>query len=114
MSIHKVRWLLVGLACMALWPAHAPAQGTHARTLGINSTPTFVIGEKIVPGAISLKKLKRLIATARDIGGSVCVGFGVTLDASPLRAWRIVRCLLFPSVGCAQERNLQICGTYQR
>ena len=85
-----------------------------ARTLGINATPTFVIGEKIVPGAISLKKLKRLIATARDIGGSVCVGFGVTLDASPLRAWRIVRCLVVPSMRCAQERNLQICGTYRR
>ncbi len=27
MTIHKAKWLLVGLACLALWPAHAPAQG---------------------------------------------------------------------------------------
>ncbi len=26
MTIHKAKWLLVGLACLAFWPAHAPAQ----------------------------------------------------------------------------------------
>ncbi len=27
MITHKTRWLLVGLVCLALWPAHASAQG---------------------------------------------------------------------------------------
>ncbi len=27
MTTHKTRWLLVGLVCLALWPAHASAQG---------------------------------------------------------------------------------------
>ena len=36
-----------------------------ATTLGINGTPTYVIGDKIVPGAVGLKTMKRLIALAR-------------------------------------------------
>ena len=36
-----------------------------ATTLGILGTPAFVIGDKIVPGAVSLKTMKRLIARAR-------------------------------------------------
>ncbi len=27
MITHKTRWWLVGLVCLALWPAHASAQG---------------------------------------------------------------------------------------
>ena len=27
MITHKTRWLLVGLVCLALWSAHASAQG---------------------------------------------------------------------------------------
>ncbi len=27
MTIHTAKWLLVGLACLAPWPARAPAQG---------------------------------------------------------------------------------------
>ncbi len=27
MTKHKTRWLLVGLVCLTLWPAHASAQG---------------------------------------------------------------------------------------
>ena len=27
MITHKTKWLLVGLVCLALWPAHASAQG---------------------------------------------------------------------------------------
>ena len=27
MKIHNANWLLVGLVFLALWPAHAPAQG---------------------------------------------------------------------------------------
>ncbi len=37
-----------------------------ARALGISGTPAFVIGDRIVPGAIDLPALKRLIARARS------------------------------------------------
>ncbi len=36
-----------------------------ARTLGINGTPSFVIGDQLVPGAVELDTLKRLVARAR-------------------------------------------------
>lgn len=36
-----------------------------AEELGINGTPSFVIGNKIVPGAVDLDTLKKLIAEAR-------------------------------------------------
>ncbi|MCZ6862608.1 MAG: DsbA family protein [Alphaproteobacteria bacterium] len=37
-----------------------------ARALDINGTPAFVIGDTLVPGAIDLKTLQRLVAKARD------------------------------------------------
>ena len=36
-----------------------------ARELGINGTPSFVIGDQIVPGAVSLETLKELVRQAR-------------------------------------------------
>lgn len=36
-----------------------------AEALGINGTPAFVIGNTVVPGAVDLKTLRRLIAEAR-------------------------------------------------
>ncbi len=36
-----------------------------AAALDVHGTPTFVIGKEIVPGAIDLKNLQRLIAAAR-------------------------------------------------
>jgi protein-disulfide isomerase len=36
-----------------------------ARSLEINGTPTFVIGDQLVPGAVDLDTLRRLIAEAR-------------------------------------------------
>ncbi len=36
-----------------------------ARALGINGTPSFVIGDQLIPGAVSLDTLKELIARAR-------------------------------------------------
>ncbi len=36
-----------------------------ARLLGINGTPSFVIGDQLIPGAVSLDTLKELIARAR-------------------------------------------------
>jgi protein-disulfide isomerase len=38
---------------------------TLAAALDVHGTPTFVIGKEIVPGAIDLKNLQRLIAAAR-------------------------------------------------
>ena len=50
-----------------------PAIQTHidrnlalARALNINGTPGFVIGEQIVPGAVDLATLERLIREARE------------------------------------------------
>ena len=41
-----------------------------ADALRIRGTPAFVIGDKVIPGAVSLKALKRYIAEARaDLGG---------------------------------------------
>lgn len=37
-----------------------------ARTLGINGTPGFVVGRQLVPGAVDLDTLKRLVAEARQ------------------------------------------------
>ena len=39
-----------------------------ARTLGINGTPAFVIGDTLVPGAVGGDRLKELIARARSRG----------------------------------------------
>lgn len=36
-----------------------------AQSLGINGTPAFVIGEELAPGAISMDKLKEMVAAAR-------------------------------------------------
>jgi protein-disulfide isomerase len=36
-----------------------------AETLGINGTPTYVVGENVVPGAIGLANLRKQIETAR-------------------------------------------------
>jgi protein-disulfide isomerase len=42
-------------------------RGNHelARALGMAGTPTFVIGDRIIPGALSADDLKQLIAQAR-------------------------------------------------
>ena len=37
-----------------------------ARALGITGTPSFVIGDQLIPGAISLEALRKLIAQARS------------------------------------------------
>ncbi len=37
-----------------------------ARTLGINGTPSFVIGDKIIPGAVSLDELRQTVTAARS------------------------------------------------
>jgi len=39
-----------------------------ATALGITGTPGFVIGDQLIPGAISIEKLKQAIAEARRAG----------------------------------------------
>lgn len=41
-----------------------------ARRLGIDSTPTFVIGDTLVPGYVDAATLRRLVAGAREAGRS--------------------------------------------
>jgi protein-disulfide isomerase len=37
-----------------------------ARALGINGTPSFVVGDKVVSGAIDLRAMQQLIGRARE------------------------------------------------
>lgn len=46
--------------------AHIERNLALARALNINGTPSFVIGEQIVPGAVDLATLERLIREARE------------------------------------------------
>jgi protein-disulfide isomerase len=46
--------------------AHIDRNLALARALQINGTPSFVIGEQIVPGAVDLPTLERLIREARE------------------------------------------------
>ena len=39
-----------------------------ASSLGITGTPAFVVGERLVPGAVSLARMKALVERARDGG----------------------------------------------
>jgi protein-disulfide isomerase len=39
-----------------------------AQRLGINGTPTFIVGEEIVPGAVDIRMLEDLIARQRAEG----------------------------------------------
>lgn len=36
-----------------------------ARTLGINGTPGFIVGDQLIPGAVDLETLQKLVAEAR-------------------------------------------------
>lgn len=48
--------------------AQIDANHALAQKLGIDSTPTFIFGDEPVAGAVSLDKMKELIATARKRG----------------------------------------------
>jgi protein-disulfide isomerase len=37
-----------------------------ANALGITGTPSFVIGDRVVPGAVDLRTLQSLVARARQ------------------------------------------------
>ncbi len=44
MITHKTKWLLVGLVCLALWPAHASAQGGLWETYMAAATKAYQQG----------------------------------------------------------------------
>ncbi len=44
MTKHKTRWLLVGLVCLALWPAHPSAQGSLWETYMDAATAAYQQG----------------------------------------------------------------------
>jgi protein-disulfide isomerase len=43
-----------------------------ARALGITGTPTYIIGDEIIPGAIGVDDLRERIASMRDCGSTQC------------------------------------------
>jgi len=43
-----------------------------ARSLGINGTPTYVIGDRVIPGAVGADTLKELVANVRQCGKVEC------------------------------------------
>ncbi len=45
MITHKTKWLLVGLVCLALWPAHASAQGGQWDTLNAAGIEAYQHGD---------------------------------------------------------------------
>ena len=45
MITHKTRWLLAGLVCLALWPAHASAQGGLWETYMDAATAAYQRGD---------------------------------------------------------------------
>jgi protein-disulfide isomerase len=45
--------------------AHIDSNLAMAQALGIQGTPAMVIGDELVPGAVPLDELRRLVANAR-------------------------------------------------
>ena len=48
--------------------AHIAASQDFARRLGVNGTPAFVIGDRIIPGAVPLEDLQAAVTAAREEG----------------------------------------------
>lgn len=49
---------------------------TLAQGLGISGTPTFIIGNAVIPGAVGKDELTRLIANMRECGETQCASDG--------------------------------------
>jgi protein-disulfide isomerase len=47
---------------------------TIAQAIGTTGTPTYIIGDEIIPGAIGIEALKARIANIRACGSTVCKG----------------------------------------
>ena len=43
-----------------------------ADALNVSGTPTYIIGDELIPGAIGLEALKTKIANVRECGSTVC------------------------------------------
>lgn len=43
-----------------------------AKELRISGTPTYIIGDELIPGAVSIDRLRRSIANMRTCGSTVC------------------------------------------
>ena len=40
--------------------------------LGLTGTPAFIVGEEVIPGAVGLDPLKRVVANTRQCGKATC------------------------------------------
>ena len=49
---------------------------TIAQALGISGTPTFIIGDEVIPGALPKADLLRRIESMRECGATVCTDSG--------------------------------------
>jgi protein-disulfide isomerase len=43
-----------------------------ARTLNVTGTPTYIIGEEVIPGAVGIEELRMRIANMRECGATFC------------------------------------------
>ena len=43
-----------------------------ADALNVSGTPTYIIGDELIPGAIGLEALKTKIANVRACGSTIC------------------------------------------
>jgi protein-disulfide isomerase len=43
-----------------------------AEALNVSGTPTYILGDEIIPGAVGLDKLRARIANIRACGSTVC------------------------------------------
>ncbi|HWA19680.1 MAG TPA: DsbA family protein [Devosia sp.] len=43
-----------------------------ARALNVSGTPTYIIGDELIPGAIGIDRLRERIANMRECGSTVC------------------------------------------
>ncbi len=54
-----------------------------ARGLGVSGTPTFIIGDEVIPGAIGIEGLRSRITNMRACGKTVCEPAETTAAATP-------------------------------
>ena len=49
---------------------------TLAKELGVNGTPTYILGDEMIPGAMGIDQLKQKIANLRACGSTECPAAG--------------------------------------
>ena len=55
-------------------PAPSRSPTSIAQALNISGTPTYIIGDELIPGAIGLDELRERIANMRECGSTYCEG----------------------------------------